>query len=103
MEIERIVVGVDGSESSKSALRWALHEAELRNATVEVVHAFRFPSVGLAGFGTAAVPVVTLDDLEKQADQVARETVDEVLGDRLCPHVRTSVHMGHPAAVLVEV
>lgn len=34
-----IVVGVDGSEESKAALRWALEEAKLRKASVRVVHA----------------------------------------------------------------
>jgi nucleotide-binding universal stress UspA family protein len=36
----RIVVGVDGSESSVAALRWALAEAQVRGATLDVVTAF---------------------------------------------------------------
>jgi nucleotide-binding universal stress UspA family protein len=35
-----IVVGVDGSENSRQALRWALEEARLRQARVRVVHAW---------------------------------------------------------------
>jgi nucleotide-binding universal stress UspA family protein len=35
-----IVVGVDGSEFSKRALRWAVEEARLRHARVRVVHAW---------------------------------------------------------------
>ena len=35
-----IVVGVDGSEESRSALRFAVEEAGLRNAAVHVVHAW---------------------------------------------------------------
>jgi nucleotide-binding universal stress UspA family protein len=35
----RIVVGVDGSPTSLSALEWAAREACLRRATLEVVHA----------------------------------------------------------------
>lgn len=38
---ERIVVGVDGSESAQRALRWAVDEARRREATLEVVHAWR--------------------------------------------------------------
>jgi nucleotide-binding universal stress UspA family protein len=34
-----IVVGVDGSEYSRQALEWALQEARLRGARLEVVHA----------------------------------------------------------------
>ena len=41
-----ILVGVDGSETSVSALRWALQEARLRNDTVEVIHSWHFPYVG---------------------------------------------------------
>jgi nucleotide-binding universal stress UspA family protein len=35
-----IVVGVDGSENSRQALRWAIEEARLRHARVRVVHAW---------------------------------------------------------------
>ena len=38
----RIVVGVDGSEESAAALRWAVEEAKLRDARVEAVHAWSF-------------------------------------------------------------
>lgn len=35
-----IVVGVDGSESSRRALRWALNEAHLRGDVIVVTHAY---------------------------------------------------------------
>ena len=35
-----IIIGVDGSEPSHRALRWALHEALLRDDVVVVVHAY---------------------------------------------------------------
>jgi nucleotide-binding universal stress UspA family protein len=41
MAPERIVVGVDGSEGARQALRWAIEEARHRQATLEVVHAWR--------------------------------------------------------------
>jgi len=34
----RIVVGVDGSPTSLEALEWAVREAQLRGATLEVTH-----------------------------------------------------------------
>ena len=37
-----IVVGVDGSDESKSALRWAVEEAVLRHADLKVVHAYDY-------------------------------------------------------------
>lgn len=41
--MERIVVGVDGSQSAREALRWAIDEARRRNATVEAVYAWHQP------------------------------------------------------------
>ncbi|MCJ7436607.1 MAG: universal stress protein [Acidimicrobiia bacterium] len=44
MTVVRIVVGVDGSEESQHALRWAIDEARTRDGVVvEVVHAWTFP------------------------------------------------------------
>ena len=39
----RIVVGVDGFESSTAALRWAIHQAKLTGAVVEAVTAWHIP------------------------------------------------------------
>ena len=39
-----IVVGVDGSEHSRRALRWALDEAKLRHLGCRVVHAWHYSS-----------------------------------------------------------
>jgi len=38
--MDRIVVGVDGSEGSIRGLRWALDEARLRGAQLELVHGY---------------------------------------------------------------
>jgi nucleotide-binding universal stress UspA family protein len=40
----RIVVGVDGSAASDAAVRWAVREARLRNATVHLVSAYHSDS-----------------------------------------------------------
>ena len=41
-----IVVGVDSSEGAKAALRFALEEARLRQATLRAVHAWQFEYIG---------------------------------------------------------
>lgn len=41
---DKIVVGVDGSESSKAALAWAARQAKLTRAPLEVVSAWEFPT-----------------------------------------------------------
>ena len=45
-----IVVGVDGSEHSVDALRWAAREAQLRGVTMKVVASFATPIMGLVSF-----------------------------------------------------
>jgi hypothetical protein len=42
----RIAVGIDGSAGSDEALRWALDEARLRHASLDVVHAWTCPRSG---------------------------------------------------------
>jgi len=44
-ELARIVVGVDNSECSMTALEWASREAKLRGAALEIVHVRQFRSV----------------------------------------------------------
>lgn len=51
----RIVVGVDGSEESKAALRFAVEEARLRRSTVTAVHAWRYASGGLYTYYTGGL------------------------------------------------
>ena len=41
----RIVVGVDDSVGGRTALGWAIREAELRHADLEVVHAWSLPMI----------------------------------------------------------
>ena len=49
----RIVVGVDGSESSKDALLWAAHQAELTGASLEAVITWEITP---NSYGVAAYP-----------------------------------------------
>lgn len=48
-----IVVGVDGSENSLDALRWAAEEARLRDCTLKVVASFATPIMS-TGYEVAA-------------------------------------------------
>jgi nucleotide-binding universal stress UspA family protein len=50
---ERVVVGYDGSDSSRAALHWAVAEARARHAVLELVHAWQPAFVG----GDAFLPV----------------------------------------------
>lgn len=48
----RIVVGVDGSDQSRSAMDWAIEESRLRKGEVQALTAWSFPYVSDA-LGTA--------------------------------------------------
>jgi len=40
---DRVVVGVDGSEPSRRAVRWAAAEADLHGVALHIVHAWEYP------------------------------------------------------------
>ncbi|MGH9252207.1 MAG: universal stress protein [Acidimicrobiales bacterium] len=101
---ERIVVGVDDSEQAAAALRWALAEGVLRQATVEVVHAWSPPMSALPFGATLLIPVD-----EGEIDAAARASVDEVVDAALAemderpPEVLRTILPGGAAMTLVEV
>ena len=92
----RIVVGVDGSESSKAALRWAIGQAKRTGASVDAVTAWRYP----AGYGWG--PVASGLDLEGEARSILTEALGEV--SALYPEVpvRPLIAEGHTVEVLVR-
>jgi nucleotide-binding universal stress UspA family protein len=91
----RIVVGVDGSTSSMTALRWAIRQARLTGSVVEAVTAWRLPST----YGLAP-PAVGAMDFEGDAHKILTDALNEVSGEApdvvICPSVR----QGHAADVL---
>jgi nucleotide-binding universal stress UspA family protein len=95
-----IVVGVDGSDESKEALRWAIHEAHLRQATVRAVHVWTYPLI----FAGEYVPADMIDAnaLREAAKKALDETVAEVAGDTPDAYIERVVEHGAVAHVLVE-
>ncbi len=95
--IGTIVVGIDGSESSKAALAWAAAEAAVTGASVECLTSWAWP----ASYGWA---VALPDDLDPAAD--AQRVLDEALApvQARYPGVTftTTVVEGPPAPTLVE-
>ena len=94
--MERIVVGVDGSEAGRDALRWALDEARRRNATVEAVHAWHQPGVMSYGY----LGQIDLDSFEEDAQHVLDAAFDGV--DTSGVSVERKLIPGGAAAILVE-
>jgi len=92
-----IVVGVDGSESSKRALRWAADQAKLVGAELVVVTTWEYPPT--LGW---APPYPSDFDPNEDARKALTETVKGVLGPDPGVVVRLTVTEGHPAFVLTE-
>ena len=96
------MVGIDGSEGSLRALRWAAEEARFRSARLRAVFAWEPPTQIVGGMGWIAPTAAMLEEYGKRA----HERLDEALaplGHELegLEVERNAVH-GAPAAVLLE-
>jgi len=90
----RIVVGVDGSEHSSTALRWALKEAECHSGMVTAVLAWQVPFLSFPG-------AFDRDELENAYKNFLIETVSAVAPKPAVP-LETLVAEGDPTESLVE-
>jgi nucleotide-binding universal stress UspA family protein len=98
-----IVVGVDHSAGAEEALRFALEEAKLRQASLRAVHAWQLSYIG-AGSTAGSYPVLggELDDLRAAAEAALDTTLREASPDPGDVEIERRVVEGVPAAVLVE-
>ncbi|WP_433719522.1 universal stress protein [Actinoplanes sp. CA-051413] len=98
----RIVVGVDGSPGSKTALMWAMNQARLTGATIQAVTAWEDP----ARYGTAYGWTATAFDGNTFATAIAKDldaTVADVTAQMEYPvTVLTQIVEGHPAETLLR-
>jgi nucleotide-binding universal stress UspA family protein len=98
----RIVVGVDGSPSSRTALRWAVRQANLTNGTVDAVMAWEIPIV-LQSYAMAPIYV----EQDGSFEENAKKTIEAVISEEVEPadsqRVRSLVINGHPAQVLLDI
>jgi nucleotide-binding universal stress UspA family protein len=97
----RIVVGVDGSDSSRTALRWAVRQAELTGASVEAVIAWHYP-VMVGGYAWAPVSEIPTTDFEEIATKTLAETIADSVDPDSPVQVGTFVGEGNPAQVLLD-
>ena len=112
--IGRVVVGVDGSERSRHALVWALHDAALRRSVLEEVIVWQHPydferyrqpathsemgeeyqTLPSLGRRDRAMALATTDRLEEVVSGIARESAPIEIERRVLE--------GDPAAVLCD-
>lgn len=101
-----IVVGVDGSQASDAAVRWAAEEARLRSTSLVAVCAWSFiPVQPIGDPGLLAVPAGDLAGQLEAEREAARIALSEVLAGALGAdpgiEVEQKLVEGDPGDVLV--
>lgn len=93
--MQRIVVGVDGSDSARKAVDWALAHASTQDVVV-LVHTWSIPA--MSGYELSAASLV---DYEAAARQLVTDLVAEIeTADG--PTLETDARSGHAGLRLTE-
>jgi nucleotide-binding universal stress UspA family protein len=95
-----VVVGVDGSEESVAALRWAAEYSASTGAAVSALMAWHFPTA-------AAVPPVGTapTSVRNEVEEHIKATLSEAIGKAQAGaggSIDAVIRYGHPAQVLIE-
>jgi nucleotide-binding universal stress UspA family protein len=102
----RIVVGVDGSDASVAALRWAVQQAISTGATLEVICAWESPNTPeltpLFGVPSVTHQPATSELARDSAQHRLDQVIDATIGAEGEVQVAARVIEGHPAPVLVQ-
>lgn len=100
MSARRVVVGVDGSEASLAALRWAAGQASLLDAQLVAVHVWEPAEPGRAPYAPVA-DRPTVAEQRAEAGQLLADAVLKSLGGRVDVAVRPVLAEGVPSRVLL--
>jgi nucleotide-binding universal stress UspA family protein len=100
-EKRQIVVGVDGSNGSAAALRWAARQAEAMGAELEAVLAYSF-GLAWADVGSNLEPAF-VESATRNATETLHRAVAEALPEPRAVTVHQLVVEGNPAEVLLEI
>jgi len=76
--MRNIIVGVDGSESARKALSWAIEEAKVRKCEVIAINAWTYPIVPPSIDG--AIVTIPDIDVEQEANNLLEREIKEVTG-----------------------
>jgi nucleotide-binding universal stress UspA family protein len=102
----RIVVGVDGSDESQAALRWATEEARVHGAELEAVYAWEPPLQLPVVSAPSNPPIGSIQVdrklLARRAEETLEAAVGQVFGDHRPAYLRPLVLEGPAAAVLID-
>jgi len=99
--MQRIVVGVDGSDGARRALEWAVAEGSIRKARLEAVHVWHYPY--LAAGPLTPEPIPSTDAIASAARAELDRAVAAVDAGELAAPIERIVMCGGAAASLLEV
>jgi len=94
MKSYRIVVGVDGTEGSERALRWAIHEAAARGGLVTAVTAWTWADLDSAA-------ITGPDEARRHVEEMLGKLIVKALNDDPRVPVATQVVCGGAGEILV--
>ena len=102
-----IVVGVDGSPSSSTAVRWAAREAAMRHVPLSLIHVIERPPWGLLALGGGAVqpPSETQEWQRTEGAEVISAAVKiatDSTQDRSIPDLQAEVYFSATGPTLYE-
>jgi len=102
MVSHRIVVGTDGCEHARHALRWAIKEAQLRDVGLTVVSVWSPPGA-MSSLGPLTAPI-DLSEWEQSAKEALEaDVVDAVAATGFGePDLDAEVVRGYPSQVLLD-
>ncbi len=103
-ETGTVVVGVDGSPGSRSALQHALEDASRRRARLRLVAAVPLPEYWATAYGMSAPPpsAETVADVRAEAQRMVDEMVAAHPGIAAGLSIDVNAMPGTPAEVLLE-
>jgi len=95
---QKILVGLDGSAGSASALVWAMREAPFRKASVEALYVWQTPSLAYSSPGFIPLSQPEMEDQGRTALDKVLSSVPEALDVK----VYLRVNEGNPAEALAR-
>ena len=98
---KQIVVGIDGSPASRTALEWASEEAVRHGTELVVLTAWLPTPPPLAGT-SSTLPTHGAIDARETAKELLMETIRDVLGEDPPVLVHPQVKEGHAAKLLID-
>lgn len=98
VSLGRIVVGVDGSEHSRRALRWAAYFARLTGSSVEATLVWEPPAPSGYGWNFTGTGYYPTPEMQKGLT----DTLAAVYGDERPERLTLHTLQGYPAAQLIK-